>query len=103
MEELTLLMKGGKDMKRTYKFEEDDQAYRIYLDEIEKYAINKDNLKIDGTKFYETFFYEYSIGDSIEIIKGETVNPNNKLSLAVFDTIDKLIQEISQKINEQEE
>lgn len=103
MEELTLLMKGGKDMKRTYKFEEDDQAYRIYLDEIEKYAINKDNLKVDGTKFYETFFYEYSIGDSIEIIKGETVNSNNKLSLAVFDTIDKLIQEISQKINEQEE
>ena len=96
-------MKGGKDMKRTYKFEEDDQAYRIYLDEIEKYAINKDNLKVDGTKFYETFFYEYSIGDSIEIIKGETVNSNNKLSLAVFDTIDKLIQEISQKINEQEE
>ena len=90
-------------MKRTYKFEEDDQAYRIYLDEIEKYEINKDNLKVDGTKFYETFFYEYSIGDSIEIIKGETVNSNNKLSLAVFDTIDKLIQEISQKINEQEE
>lgn len=96
-------MKGGKDMKKTYKFEENDEAYLIFLNDVEIYTINKDNLKVDGTKFYETFFKEYAIGDIIEITKGDSVDSNNKLSIAVYDTMNKLINEISKKIDEQKE
>ena len=103
MEELVLLMKGGKDMKRIYNFEENDETYVIFLEETEVYTINKDNLKVDGTKFYETFFSEYSIGDSIELKKGNSVKNSNKLSIAVYDTISKLLNEIIQKIDEEKE
>lgn len=103
MEELVLLMKGGKDMKRIYNFEENDETYVIFFEETEVYTINKDNLKVDGTKFYETFFSEYSIGDSIELKKGNSVENSNKLSIAVYDTISKLINEIIQKIDEEKE
>lgn len=47
-------------MRRIYRFEESEQEYLIFLDEMEKFKISKDNLKIDGTKFYESFFDEYS-------------------------------------------
>ena len=62
-----------------------------------------DNLKVDGTIFYETFFSEYSIGDSIELKKGNSVKNSNKLSIAVYDTISKLLNEIIQKIDEEKE
>ena len=96
-------MKGGKDMKRIYNFEETDETYVIFFEETEVYTINKDNLKVDGTKFYETFFSEYSIGDSIKLKKGNSVENSNKLSIAVYDTISKLLNEIIQKIDEEKE
>lgn len=96
-------MKGGKDMKKTYNFEENDKTYVIFFEESEVYTINKDNLKVDGTKFYETFFSEYSIGDTIELNKGNSVDNSNKLSIAVYDTISKLINEIIQKIDEEKD
>ena len=68
MEELVLLMRGGRDMKKIYKFEESDEAYVILLDREEVYTINKDNLKVDGTKFYETFFTEYSFSSNLAVI-----------------------------------
>lgn len=103
MEELVLLMRGGRDMKKIYKFEESDEAYVILLDKEEVYTINKDNLKVDGTKFYETFFTEYSIGDIIQLIQGDSIDTNNKLSIAVYDTMSKLINEIIEKIDAQKE
>lgn len=103
MEELALLMKGGKDMKKIYKFEENSESYVVFIDEIEVYTINKDNLKVDGTKFYETFFSGYSLGDIIELKKGDSLDISNKLSNAVYDTMNKLIMEIREKIEEQKE
>lgn len=96
-------MKGGRDMKKTYKFEEQKEKYGIVDDKKEIFIINKDNLKIDGNKFYEAFFDNYSIGDVIELQKGESVNDEDKLSIATFDTLNKLINDIVEKIEEQKE
>lgn len=96
-------MKGGRDMKKTYKFEEQKEKYMIEDDKDEIFIINKDNLKIDGNKFYEAFFDNYSIGDVIELQKGESVNDEDKLSIATFDTLNKLINDIVEKIEEQKE
>lgn len=96
-------MKGGRDMKKTYKFEEQKEKYMIVDDKDEIFIINKDNLKIDGNKFYEAFFDNYSIGDGIELQKGENVNDEDKLSIATFNTLNKLINDIAQKIQEQKE
>ncbi len=96
-------MKGGRDMKKTYKFEEQKEKYMIVDDKDEIFIINKDNLKIDGNKFYEAFFDNYSIGDVIELQKGESVNDEDKLSIATFDTLNKLINDIVEKIEEQKE
>ena len=96
-------MKGGRDMKKTYKFEEQKEKYMIVDDKDENFIINKDNLKIDGNKFYEAFFDNYSIGDIIELQKGESVNDEDKLSIATFDTLNKLINDIVEKIEEQKE
>ncbi len=96
-------MKGGRDMKKTYKFEEQKEKYMIVDDKDEIFIINKDNLKIDGNKFYEAFFDNYSIGDVIELQKGESVNDEDKLSIATFDTLNKLINDIVEKIEERKE
>lgn len=96
-------MKGGRDMKKTYKFEEQKEKYMIVDDKDEIFIINKDNLKIDGNKFYEAFFDNYSIGDGIELKKGKNVNDKDKLSIATFDTLNKLINDIVEKIEEQKE
>ena len=94
-------MKGGRDMKKIYKFEEEKQKYMIMDDKDEIFIINKDNLKIDGNKFYEVFFDDYSIGDVIELQKGKSVNDKEKLSIATFNTLNKLINDIVEKIEEQ--
>ncbi len=96
-------MKGGRDMKKIYKFEEEKQKYMIMDDKDEIFIINKDNLKIDGNKFYEVFFDDYSIGDVIELQKGKSVNDKEKLSIATFNTLNKLINDIVEKIEEQKE
>ena len=72
-------------------------------DKDEVFIINKDNLKIDGNKFYEAFFDNYSIGDVIELQKGKSVNDEDKLSIATYDTLNKLINDIIRKIEEQKE
>ena len=46
-------MKGGRDMKKIYKFEEQKEKYVIMNDKDEVFIINKENLKIDGNKFKE--------------------------------------------------
>lgn len=96
-------MKGGRDMKKIYKFEEQKEKYVIMNDKDEAFIINKDNLKIDGNKFYEAFFDNYSIGDVIELQKGKSVNDEDKLSIATYDTLNKLINDIIRKIEEQKE
>lgn len=96
-------MKGGRDMKKIYKFEEQKEKYVIINDKDEVFIINKDNLKIDGNKFYEAFFDNYSIGDVIELQKGKSVNDEDKLSIATYDTLNKLINDIIRKIEEQKE
>ena len=96
-------MKGGRDMKKIYKFEEQKEKYVIMDDKDKVFIINKDNLKIDGNKFYEAFFYNYSIGDAIELQKGESVNNEDKLSIATYDTLNQLINDIVRKIEEQKE
>lgn len=96
-------MKGGRDMKKIYKFEEQKEKYVIMNDKDEVFMINKDNLKIDGNKFYEAFFDNYSIGDVIELQKGKSVNDEDKLSIATYDTLNKLINDIIRKIEEQKE
>jgi hypothetical protein len=96
-------MKGGRDMKKIYKFEEQKEKYVIMNDKDEVFIINKDNLKIDGNKFYEAFFDNYSIGDVIELQKGKSVNDEDKLSIATYDTLNKLINDIIRKIEEQKE
>lgn len=96
-------MKGGRDMKKIYKFEEQKEKYVIMDDKDKVFIINKDNLKIDGNKFYEAFFDNYSIGDAIELQKGESVNNEDKLSIATYDTLNQLINDIVRKIEEQKE
>ena len=96
-------MKGGRDMKKIYNFEEQKEKYVIINNKDEVFIINKDNLKIDGNKFYEAFFDNYSIGDAIELQKGKSVNDGDKLSIATYDTLNKLISDIIRKIEEQKE
>ena len=96
-------MKGGRDMKKIYKFEEQKEKYIIMNDKDEVFIINKENLKIDGNKFYEAFFDSYSIGDVIELQKGKSVNDEDKLSIATYGTLNKLINDIIRKIEEQKE
>ena len=96
-------MKGGKDMKKIFKFEEQEDKYVIMNDKDEIFTINKDNLKIDGNKFYEAFFDNHAIGDTIEVQKGKSVNNENKLSIATYDTLNNLINDIIIKIEEQKE
>ena len=96
-------MKGGRDMKKIYKFEEQKEKYVIMNDKDEVFIINKDNLKIDGNKFYEAFFDNNSIGDVIELQKEKSVNDEDKLSIATYDTLNKLINDIIRKIEEQKE
>lgn len=98
-----LLMKGGKDMKKIYSFEEQEEKYIVFCNKDEIFTINKNTLKIEGNKFYDAFFDSYSIGDTIEIKKGNSINKDEKLSNAVYDTIISLINDIIQKINEQKE
>lgn len=92
-------MKGGKDMKKIYKFEEDEVSYKIFLKGEEKYSISKDNLKLDGAKFYDAFFAEYLIGDSIELQQGKSLDTSQKLSVSIYNTIDELLKEIIKKID----
>ena len=90
-------------MKRIFEFEEQEEKYVIINNGVEIFSINKDNLKIDGNKFYEAFFEDYSIGDVIEIKKGSSMKEDNKLSIPIFDAIKELIDDIIEKINEQKE
>ena len=53
--------------------------------------------------FSEGFFDNYSIGDVIELQKGKSVNDEDKLSIATYDTLNKLINDIIRKIEEQKE
>lgn len=96
-------MKGGKDMKKTFSFEEQEDKYVIIDGQNEIFMINKDTLKIDGKKLYETFFESYSIGDTININKGKTINEKDKLSVAIYDTFKKIIEDIVLKIEEMKE
>ena len=90
-------------MKKIYKFEEQKEKYVIMNDKDEVFIIKKENLKIDGNKFYEAFFDSYSIGDVIELQKGKSVNDEDKLSIATYGTLNKLINDIIRKIEEQKE
>lgn len=96
-------MKGGKDMKKIFKFEELKEKYAIMDDKKEIFTINKDNLKIDGNNFYEAFFDNYAIGDAIELQKGESVDNEDKLSNATYDTLNNVIKDVKKKIEEQGE
>ena len=44
-------MKGGKDMKKIYSFEEQEEKYIVFCDKDEIFTINKNTLKIEGNKF----------------------------------------------------
>ena len=96
-------MKGGKDMKKIYEFEEKEDKYVIMNSNEEVFIINKDNLKIDGNKFYEAFFNNYAIGDIIEIKKGKSIKKDDKLSNPIYDTLKNLITDIIEKIEDQKE
>lgn len=96
-------MKGGKDMKKIYKFEEQKEKYVILYESNEIFEIYKDTLKIDGNKFYDAFFESYSNGDIIELEKGSSIIEENKLSNAIYNTVNNLFNEIVQKINEQKQ
>ena len=96
-------MKGGNDMQRIFNFEENDDAYEIFFENKKVYTINKETLKVDGTKFYEIFFSEYSSGDILELRQGNSLNMEDKISMAVYDNINKLLIEIMQKIEELKE
>lgn len=96
-------MKGGKDMKRTYKFEEEEDKYSIKNEDNEIFVINKDNLKIDGNKFYEFFFHKHAIDDTINLEVGVSVDDKNKLSSEIYETLNKLINDIVKKIVDQHE
>ena len=96
-------MKGGNDMQRIFNFEENDDAYEIFFEDKKVYTINKETLKVDGTKFYETFFSEYLSGDILELKQGDSLNMEDKISIAVYDNINKLLIEIMQKIEELKE
>jgi len=95
-------MKGGKDMKKTYSFEEKEDMYVVTNGKEEVFEVKKDNLKIDGNIFYEAFFEKFSIGDEIEFKKGNSVRNDDKLSVGVFDTLNTLINDIVKKIIEME-
>ena len=99
MVELVQLMKGGRDMKKIFKYTVDNDKY-IINDENGKNVLNipKDNLVLNGNDFYEGLFKDYKKGDEIEIIK-ETENIEDKLYHSVFDVLTKLINNIELEIN----
>lgn len=94
----------GKISKELQKTKTDNtKAIENYENTLEVFTINKNTLKIEENKFYDAFFDSYSIGDIIEIKKGNSIKNDEKLSNAVYDTIISLINDIIQKINEQKE
>ena len=96
-------MKGGKDMKKIYKFYFNDKSYNLKENEEDKFIIPMDTLDFNGNKFYENLFKEYSIGDEIEIeniMKDEELE-KDKFAKYILEMLKTMVNEILKKIDEE--
>ena len=100
MVELAPLMKGGRDMRKIFKYIIDDDKY-IITNESGKTMLNiqKNNLILNGNDFYDALFKDYIKGDEIEIIK-EDKDVEDKLYHAIYNVLINLINNIKSKIDE---
>lgn len=100
MVELAPLMKGGRDMRKIFKYIIDDDKY-IITNESGKTMLNiqKNNLILNGNDFYDALFKDYIKGDEIEIIK-EDKDIEDKLYHAIYNVLINLINNIKSKIDE---
>ena len=52
-------MKGGKDMKKIYKFYFNEQSYILKENEEDRFVIPRDTLEFNGNEFYQNLFIWY--------------------------------------------
>ncbi len=96
-------MKGGKDMKKIYKYYFDDKTYKLKLNNVDKFIISNDTLEFNGNQFYENIFKEYSEDDDI-VIENEMTEEemkSNKFAQPILDMIKEMIDAIVKKISEE--
>ena len=99
MVELIQLMKGGKDMKKIFKYKIDNDNFIINAENGKNVLkISKNNLVLNGNDFYEGLFKNYKKGDKIEVIK-ENEDIEEKLYHSVFEVLTELINNIELEIN----
>lgn len=96
-------MKGGKDMKKTYKFYFTDQVYALKESEQDVFTIPKDTLEFDGNVFYHKIFKEFSLEQVIEVknqMSEEEMN-SDKFASYIFEMLKEMISDIVTKIEEE--
>ena len=99
MVELTQLMKGGRDMKKIFKYEIDNDKYIITNENGEVIlTIYKNNLLLNGNEFYEGLFKNYKKNNEIEIVK-ENNESDDKLYHSIFEILVNIINNIESEIN----
>lgn len=96
-------MKGGKDMKKIYKFYFNEQRYALKENEEDKFIIPKDTLEFNGNQFYQNIFKEYLLEDEIEIenIMSDEDMEKDKFAKYIFNMIQTMINDIMKKISEE--
>ena len=96
-------MKGGKDMKKIYKYYFDDKSYKLKLEDVDKFIILKETLEFNGNQFYENIFKDYSEDYEI-VIKNEMTEDDmksDKFAQPILDMIKEMIYTIVKKISEE--
>lgn len=94
-------MKGGKDMKKIYKYYFDDNSYKLKLDGVDKFIILKETLEFNGNQFYENIFKDYSEDFEIENEMTEEDMKADKFAQPILDMIKEMKDAIVKKISEE--
>ena len=96
-------MKGGKDMKKIYKFYFNEQSYIL-----KEYVVfprwrPRDTLEFNGNEFYQNLFKEYSFEDKIEIenMMNEKEIEKDKFAKYILEMLQTMIDDIIKKIDEE--
>lgn len=96
-------MKGGRDMKKTFKLDVEIKEYIVLDEKGEKvFSIPKDTLCFNGEEFYKAFFEknDSKININLEKAYSEELEKTDKIINNIYSYLTNILKDISKEINE---
>ena len=92
-------------MIKTYTMFNQTEKYTIENDKNEEiFEIPKNTLSVDGKKLYDAIFSTFEKGDTLKLNKDKSFDDSkDKLSTAVYNNVNEILNKIVIGINESEE